>query len=64
MTDRRHADLHFSKLGECSEKGGSQEVLWFWSVAFIGKIQCKFGYLAIDRGVGSAIYLADGVRFF
>jgi hypothetical protein len=33
VTDRRHADLHFSKLSEFSEKGGSREIPWFWSQA-------------------------------
>jgi tetratricopeptide (TPR) repeat protein len=43
VTDRRHADLHFSKLDEFSENGGSREVPGFWSEAI--SAVSKSGYV-------------------
>ncbi len=43
VTDRRHADLHFSKLGELSTESVSQEAPSFWSGAL--SIISKAGYV-------------------
>jgi hypothetical protein len=50
VTDRRHADLHFSKLGEYSENGGSREVPGFWieAISVVSKAGFVFWRLTED----------------